>query len=153
MFCQVWSRSKLFAKVISRWHLCLLDSTTSLLGQVHFQIKGCLVLSSLIEILVFTANSVDPDQTMHHMHLLLKILNGMANPSGAVWSVSALFAYIILSDTLVFEILGHSLLINPSLAGNKMNQACKRGYLYLRSHYPLNFTSIFMKFSRIICRS
>ena len=43
--------------------------------------------------------------------------------------------------------------VNPSLAGNKMNQACKRGYLYLRSHYPLNFTSIFMKFSRIICRS
>ena len=42
---------------------------------------------------------------------------------------------------------------NPSLAGIKMNQACKRGYLYLRSHYPLNFTSIFMKFSRIICRS
>ena len=43
--------------------------------------------------------------------------------------------------------------VNPSLAGIKMNQACKRGYLYLRSHYPLNFTSIFMKFSRIICRS
>ena len=38
------------------------------------------------------ANSVDPDQTA---------------PSGAVWSRSALFAYVILSDTLVFEILGH----------------------------------------------
>ena len=38
------------------------------------------------------ANSVDPDQTA---------------PSGAVWSGSALFAYVILSDTLVFEILGH----------------------------------------------
>ena len=36
------------------------------------------------------------------------------------------------------------LAFNPSLAGIKMNQACKRGYLYLRSHYPLNFTSIFM---------
>ena len=38
------------------------------------------------------ANSVDPDQT---------------DPSGAVWSGSAQFAYVILSDTLVFEILGH----------------------------------------------
>ena len=38
------------------------------------------------------ANSVDPDQTA---------------PEGAVWSGSALFAYIILSETLVFEILGH----------------------------------------------
>ena len=35
------------------------------------------------------ANSEDPDQT------------------GAVWSGSALFAYGILSKTLVFEILGH----------------------------------------------
>ena len=38
------------------------------------------------------ANSEDPDQTA---------------PSGAVWSGSALFAYGILSETLVFEILGH----------------------------------------------
>ena len=38
------------------------------------------------------ANSVDPDQTA---------------PSGAVWSGPALFAYVILSETLVFEILGH----------------------------------------------
>ena len=37
------------------------------------------------------ANSVDPDQTA---------------PSGAVWSGSALFAYVILSETLVFEFLG-----------------------------------------------
>ena len=37
-------------------------------------------------------NSVDPDQTA---------------PSGAVWSGSALFAYVILSDTLVYKILGH----------------------------------------------
>ena len=42
------------------------------------------------------ANSVDPDQTA---------------PSGAVWSGSALFAYAILSDTLVYEILRHSLKI------------------------------------------
>ena len=40
------------------------------------------------------ANSVDPDQTA---------------PSRAVWSGSVLFAYVILSDTLVFEILGHLL--------------------------------------------
>ena len=38
------------------------------------------------------ANSVDPDQTA---------------PSGAVWSGSALFAYVILSETLVFEFLEH----------------------------------------------
>ena len=38
------------------------------------------------------ANSVDPDQTA---------------PEGAVWSGSALFAYTILSATLVYEILGH----------------------------------------------
>ena len=39
------------------------------------------------------ANSGDPDQTA---------------PEGAVWSGSALFAYVILPDTL-FEILGHLL--------------------------------------------
>ena len=38
------------------------------------------------------ANSVDPDQTA---------------PSETVWSWSALFAYAILSATLVYEILGH----------------------------------------------
>ena len=38
------------------------------------------------------ANSVDPDQTA---------------PEGAVWSVSALFAYAILSATSMNEILGH----------------------------------------------
>ena len=38
------------------------------------------------------ANSVDPDQTA---------------PLGAVWSGSTLFAYAILSETLVFQILGH----------------------------------------------
>ena len=37
-------------------------------------------------------NSEDPDQTA---------------PSGAVWSGSALFAYGILSENLVFEILGY----------------------------------------------
>ena len=38
------------------------------------------------------ANSVDPDKTA---------------PSGAVWSGSTLFVYVILSDALVFEFLGH----------------------------------------------
>ena len=49
------------------------------------------------------------------MHLLLKVLQEMANsvdpdqtaPSRAVKSGPALFAYVILSDTLKFEILGH----------------------------------------------
>ena len=40
------------------------------------------------------ANSVDPDQTA---------------PLGAVWSGSALFAYAIFSETLVFEILRYLL--------------------------------------------
>ena len=43
------------------------------------------------------ANSVDTDQTA---------------PKGAVWSGFALFAYAILSDTLVYEILGHLLQTN-----------------------------------------
>ena len=40
------------------------------------------------------ANSIEPNQTASE---------------GAVWSGSALFAYAILSDTLVYEILGHLL--------------------------------------------
>ena len=47
---------------------------------------------SFLKIINRMANSVDPDQT---------------TPSGAVWSGSALFAYAILSDTLVYRILGH----------------------------------------------
>ena len=42
------------------------------------------------------ANSVDPGQTA---------------PSRAVWSGSTLFAYAILSDTLVYKILGHLLYV------------------------------------------
>ena len=45
------------------------------------------------------------------MQLFLKILGGMANSvdhdQRAVWSGSALFAYVIFSDTLVLEILGY----------------------------------------------
>ena len=44
------------------------------------------------KILKGIANSLDPDQTA---------------PEGAVWSGSALFAYVILSESLVFEFLGH----------------------------------------------
>ena len=47
------------------------------------------------------ANSVDPDQTA---------------PSGAVGFGSALFAYIILSETLVFEILGNLPYVAPHFA-------------------------------------
>ena len=43
-------------------------------------------------IIIGMANSVDPDQTA---------------PSGAVWSGSALFAYPILLDTSMYEILEH----------------------------------------------
>ena len=49
------------------------------------------------------------------MKLFLKVLSGMANsadpdqtaPSGAVLSESSLFVYAILSETLVYEILGY----------------------------------------------
>ena len=44
------------------------------------------------------ANSVDPDQTAPE---------DQTAPSGAVWSGSTLFAYVILSDALVFEFLGY----------------------------------------------
>ena len=55
------------------------------------------------------------------MQMLLKILNGKVNsvdpdqtaPKGAVWSGSALIAYIILSDTLVFEIFVFICFITP----------------------------------------
>ena len=51
------------------------------------------------------ANSVDPDQT-----------------APSVWSGSTLFVYVILSDSLVFEFLGH--LLYPQsmfLSRNKKN--------------------------------
>ena len=53
-------------------------------------------------------------QILLFMHLFPKIPSGMANsvdpdhtaPSGSVWSGSKLFAYAILSDTIMYEILG-----------------------------------------------
>ena len=65
------------------------------------------------------ANSVDPDQTV---------------PSVEVWSGSALFAYDILSEILVYEILGHLPYIvnyNVKLKRNQINiQSCKMHYRY-----------------------
>ena len=49
--------------------------------------KFCFLCSSFLNYL----NIADPDQTA---------------PSGAVWSGSALFAYVILSEILVYKILG-----------------------------------------------
>ena len=66
------------------------------------KISNTLFYTFLAQILLFMqffpkipsgmANSVDPDQTA---------------PSGAVWSGYTPFAYAILSDTLVYEILEH----------------------------------------------
>ena len=48
-------------------HLCPVDYSTSLFGQVRFLFLGVssliLVLSLIIENFVFNANSIDPDQT------------------------------------------------------------------------------------------
>ena len=49
------------------------------------------------------ANSEDSDQTA---------------PSGTVWSGSALFAYVILSETVVFKILRHLLYPKYSVLGH-----------------------------------
>ena len=46
------------------------------------------------------ANSLDPDQTAPSL---------FHAPSGAVWSESTLFAYAILSEFLVYEILRYLL--------------------------------------------
>ena len=54
------------------------------------------------------ANSVDPDQTA---------------PSGAVWSGSTLFVYVILSDALVFEFLGHLPYLQSSGCKNNFSMA------------------------------
>ena len=72
------------------------------------------------------------------MQLFLKILSGKANsadpdqtaPEGAVWSGSALFAYVILTDSLVFEILGHlPYLLEASLRGaSNEYSVCMFGY-------------------------
>ena len=46
-----------------------MESSTSLYGLIHFQCKGVsgyvLIIPCFIEIFVFNANGVDPDQTPH----------------------------------------------------------------------------------------
>ena len=61
------------------------------LYSVLFWPKLCFLCTCFLKYLV-EWHSVDPDQTA---------------PSGAVWSGSALFAFVILSETLVFEFLEH----------------------------------------------
>ena len=57
------------------------------LYSILFWLKFCFFTQLFLKMLSGMANSVDPDQT-------------------AVWSGSALFAYGILSETLMFKILG-----------------------------------------------
>ena len=61
---------------------------------ILFSPKFCFLCTCWLKIHCEMTNSLDPDQTA---------------PSGAVWFGSALFAYVILSDTLETEILGHLL--------------------------------------------
>ena len=68
------------------------------------------------------ANNVDPDQTA----------------LGAVCSGSALFAYVILSDTLVFEILGHLPYIYRSVPDKVLKKKKKRKKILI----------LFMSFSK-----
>ena len=67
------------------------------------------------EILSGMANSVDPDQT---------------DPSGAVLSGSALFAYVILSVTLAFRIIGH----------------CTTIYLLYQQNFTIRSLDLFAQF-------
>ena len=59
---------------------------------ILFWLKFCFLSICILKCLVEWANSEDLDQTAL---------------SGAAWSVSALFAYGTLTETVVFEILGH----------------------------------------------
>ena len=93
-------------------------------------------------------------QILIFMQLFLKILSGMANsvdpdqtaPSGAVWSGSALFAYVILSDTLVFKILGHLLYINTFKLKLQQHQMAFYVYIFGDSN---NFATILKGILRI----
>ena len=64
-------------------HVCRVDSSTKLFRMVDFQVKECLVYAMFIIFIrevLFTANSVDPDQTLRFaasslgLHCLLKSL-------------------------------------------------------------------------------
>ena len=69
------------------------------------------------------------------MQLILKIPSGIANsvtrnqtiPSGTVWSGSTLFAYAILLETLMYEILEYLLY----LYNNQTLLFCKQGDLFV----------------------
>ena len=56
------------------------------------------------------------------MHLSLKMLSGMANSEDL--DQTALFAYDILSETLVFEILGHLLHHSANIFYTYMYNVC-----------------------------
>ena len=77
------------------------------------------------------ANSVDPDQTA---------------PSGAVWSGSALFAYVILSKTLVLAILGHL-----RLPYSKRNDLASTGskFFHFRVHVDPFWEGIQYNFDKV----
>ena len=65
----------------------------TLIPYFFFLLKFCFLCIRLLKCLV----------ECHTLKTLIRLLF----PSGAVWSGSALFAYGILSETMVFEILGH----------------------------------------------
>ena len=66
------------------------------------------------------SNTVDLDQTVL---------------SGAVWSGSAMFAYAIVSETLLYEILGHLLYIIRQTVSDKQADC-----VIMDSFYVLNAT-------------
>ena len=78
------------------------------------------------------ANNVEHDQTA---------------PSGAVWSGSTLFAYAILLDTLVYDILGHlpylycSSNLDSILPNTKFTQSIQTPYLVTISILKFEFTT------------
>ena len=91
----------------------------------------------------------------------IRVLDGCdrkIHPEGPLWHHEACRLMpnrdaegrIFLSNIPIF----YRLSVNPYPARKKkLIQAWKRGYLYSRSHYSLNFASIYMEFSHTICRS
>ena len=91
--CTGWAGNKALIPLGAVWS----GSTVNILKfqtlySILFWPKFCFFMQSFLKILSRMTNSVDPDQ---------------AAPSGAVRSGSALFVCAILSEALVFEILGH----------------------------------------------
>ena len=75
-----------FVEKLENYHKC---PKFQILHWIYFWHNFCFFVQMFLKILSEMANSVDPDQTA---------------PSGAVWCGSALFAYAILSYTLVYKI-------------------------------------------------